>query len=73
MCRDGLPPEEPGTAGLQGRDYILRDKPIDTPYGPYIDVFSLDQHMYGLFELIRAKVQDVAAASHDGVDPIQRD
>jgi len=52
---------------------ILLDKPIDTPYGPYIDVFSLDQHMYGLFEPIRAKVQDVAAASHDGVDPIQRD
>jgi thiosulfate dehydrogenase len=39
-------------------------KPIDTPYGPYVDGFGLEQHRYGPFGPIRAKVQELAAGSH---------
>jgi thiosulfate dehydrogenase len=28
-------------------------KPVDTPYGPYLDNFSVEQHKYGPFEPIR--------------------
>jgi thiosulfate dehydrogenase len=46
------------------RDFPARlQKPIDTPYGPYVDGFSLEQHRYGPFEPIRAKVRELAAAS----------
>ena len=38
-------------------------KPVDTPYGPYADGFSLEQHKFGPFGPIRAKVQELAAAS----------
>jgi thiosulfate dehydrogenase len=38
-------------------------KPIDTPYGPYADGFSPEQHKFGPFAPIRAKVQELAAAS----------
>jgi thiosulfate dehydrogenase len=38
-------------------------KPIDTPYGPYADGFSVEQHKYGPFAPIRAKVKELAAAS----------
>jgi len=29
-------------------------KPVDTPYGPYLDSYSVEQHKYGPFEPIRA-------------------
>jgi len=36
-------------------------KPVDTPYGPYADDFSAEQHRYGPFDQIRAKVQELTA------------
>jgi thiosulfate dehydrogenase len=55
--------KRPQMANLD-RDFPTRlQKPIDTPYGPYVDGFSLEQHRYGPFEPIRAKVRELAAAS----------
>jgi thiosulfate dehydrogenase len=36
-------------------------KPVDTPYGPYADDFPPEQHRYGPFEPIRARVRQLAA------------
>jgi thiosulfate dehydrogenase len=36
-------------------------KPVDTPYGPYADDFPPEQHRYGPFDPIRAKVRELAA------------
>ena len=49
---------------LQGGTQPYAQKPIDTPYGPYVDGFSLEQHKYGPFGPIRAKVEELAVASH---------
>jgi thiosulfate dehydrogenase len=38
-------------------------KPIDTPFGLYVDGFSRQQHNFGPFDPIRAKMKDLAAAS----------
>ncbi len=38
-------------------------KPFDTPYGPYADGFSVEQHKYGPFGPIRSRVQELAATS----------
>jgi thiosulfate dehydrogenase len=46
------------------KDFPVRlQKPVDTPYGPYADAFSLEQHKFGPFGPIRAKVQELAAVS----------
>ena len=46
------------------KDFPVRlQKPIDTPYAPYVDSFSLEQHKFGPFGPIRAKVQELAASS----------
>ena len=37
-------------------------KPVDTPYGPYVDDFPAEQHKYGPFDPIRAKLRELAAA-----------
>ena len=37
-------------------------KPVDSPYGPYPDGFSPEQHKYGPFDAIRAKIRELAAA-----------
>jgi thiosulfate dehydrogenase len=37
-------------------------KPVDSPYGPYVDGFPAEQHKYGPFGPIRAKVRELAAA-----------
>ena len=55
--------KRPQKANLDMDFPVLLEKPIDTPYGPYIDGFSLDQHRYGPFGPIRAKVQELAATS----------
>jgi thiosulfate dehydrogenase len=46
-----------------GKDYpdLLR-KPADTPYGPYADGFSQEQHVYGPFGPIRKRLADLEAA-----------
>jgi thiosulfate dehydrogenase len=46
------------------RDFPIQlQKPIDTPYGPYADDFTLEQHTFGPFGPIRAKVRELAAGS----------
>lgn len=45
------------------RDYPdLLQKPADTPYGPYADGFSREQHVYGPFGPIRAELARLKAA-----------
>ena len=56
--------KRPEKANLD-KDFPVRlQKPVDAPYGPYADGFSLEQHKYGPFAPIRAKVKELAAASH---------
>lgn len=56
--------QRPQKAGLD-KDFPFRlQKPIDTPYGPYADGFNPEQHRYGPFGPIRAKVHELAEASH---------
>lgn len=38
-------------------------KPVDTAYGPYVDDFSPEQHKYGPFDPIRAKIKELQAAA----------
>jgi thiosulfate dehydrogenase len=58
--------ERPAKANLD-RDYPIRlQKPVDAPYGPYADGFSLEQHKYGPYGPIRAKVEQLAARSGTG-------
>lgn len=46
-------PQKPGLAA----DFPDRlQKPVDTPYGPYADSFSADQHRYGPFGPIREAI-----------------
>jgi thiosulfate dehydrogenase len=45
-----------------GKDFPeLLDKPVDVPYGPYVDGFSEQQHKYGPFAPIRAMVARLKA------------
>jgi len=45
-------------------DFPIRlQKPIDTPYGPYADGFSTEQHRLGPLGPIRVRVKELAAAS----------
>jgi thiosulfate dehydrogenase len=44
------------------KDFPIKlQKPVDTPYGPYADGFSPEQHRYGPFDAIRARVRELAA------------
>jgi thiosulfate dehydrogenase len=48
----------------QGLDQDFPDllaKPVDTPYGPYADGFSQQQHQYGPFAPIRAEIERLKA------------
>ena len=55
--------ERPQKADL-AKDYpILLQKPVDAPYGPYADDFSPEQHKYGPFTPIRAKVKELKEQS----------
>jgi thiosulfate dehydrogenase len=54
--------QRPEMSNLE-KDFPNRlQKPVDTAYGPYVDGFSAEQHKYGPFEPIRAKVKELAAA-----------
>jgi thiosulfate dehydrogenase len=46
----------PRKAGLDKDFPDLSKKPVDTPYGPYADGFSEQQHKYGPFAPIRAAI-----------------
>ena len=49
------------------KDFPIRlEKPIDTPYGPYADGFSTEQHTFGPFNMIRAKVREQAGIEKPG-------
>jgi thiosulfate dehydrogenase len=55
--------KRPEKANLD-KDFPIRlQKPVDTPYGPYADGFSVEQHKFGPFGPIRAKVQELAVES----------
>jgi thiosulfate dehydrogenase len=36
-------------------------KLVDAPYGPYVDGFPAEQHKYGPFGPIRARLKELAA------------
>lgn len=42
--------ERPKKSGLEKDFPVLSDKPVDTPYPPYNDKFSLEQHKVGPFK-----------------------
>jgi thiosulfate dehydrogenase len=44
----------PHKAGLEKDFPELVQKPVDAPYGPYLDGFGVEQHKYGPFAPIRA-------------------
>jgi thiosulfate dehydrogenase len=48
-------------AGLEHDYPDLLQKPVDTPYGPYADGFSEQQHKYGPFGPIRAALSRLRA------------
>ena len=51
----------PTVANLD-KDYPNKlQKPADAPYGPYVDGFSAEQHKFGPFAPIRAKLRELAA------------
>jgi thiosulfate dehydrogenase len=53
----------PKKADLE-KDFPVRlQKPVDTPYAPYADGFSLEQHKFGPFGPIRVRVRELAAES----------
>jgi thiosulfate dehydrogenase len=55
--------ERPGMAGLE-KDYPdLARKPVDSPYPPYADSFSVEQHRFGPFAPIRAFYRKQAATT----------
>jgi thiosulfate dehydrogenase len=51
-------------AGIDlGKDYPNKmQKPVDAPYGPYVDGLPAEQHKYGPYGPIRAKLKELAAA-----------
>ena len=51
----------PVKANLEKDFPIKMQKPVDTPYGPYVDDFPAEQHKYGPFDPIRAKLRELAA------------
>jgi thiosulfate dehydrogenase len=55
--------ERPQKADL-AKDYPnLLQKPVDSNYGPYADDFSPEQHKYGPFAPIRAKIKELKEQS----------
>lgn len=53
--------ERPQKSNLE-KDFPIRlQKPVDAPYGPYVDKFDLQQHKFGPFEPICAELKELAA------------
>lgn len=53
--------ERPAKSNLD-RDFPNRlQKPVDAPYGPYVDKFDQKQHKFGPFAPIRAELKELAA------------
>jgi thiosulfate dehydrogenase len=55
--------ERPKKGNLDEDFPIRLQKPIDTPYGPYADGFSVQQHTLGPFGPIRVRVEGLAQES----------
>jgi len=53
----------PEKANLEKDFPNLLQKPVDAAYGPYADGFSEQQHKYGPYEPIRAKLQELRKQS----------
>jgi thiosulfate dehydrogenase len=53
--------DRPAKAGLENDFPMKMQKPVDTPYGPYADGLPAEQHKYGPFGPIRAKLKELAA------------
>ncbi len=64
--------KRPQKANLDEDFPVRLQKPVDTPYGPYADGFTVEQHKFGPFGPIRAKIRALAAVSRtteaDGPD-----
>jgi thiosulfate dehydrogenase len=56
----------PHKTGLEHDYPDLLQKPVDTPYGPYADGFSEQQHKYGPFGPIRAALSKLRANAPAG-------
>jgi len=54
--------DRPRRANLESDFPNKMQKPVDAPYGPYVDDFPAEQHKYGPFGPIRAKLRELAAA-----------
>jgi thiosulfate dehydrogenase len=52
--------DRPARAGLENDFPIKMQKPVDAPYGPYADGFPAEQHKYGPFGPIRARLKELA-------------
>jgi thiosulfate dehydrogenase len=62
----------PHKAGLD-KDFPYRlEKPVDTPYGPYADGFSEQEHKYGPFAPIRAASAKLKAEQKGAPAPAPR-
>jgi thiosulfate dehydrogenase len=59
----------PQKAGLDKDFPDLLNKPVDTPYGPYADGFTEQQHKYGPFAPIREAIAKLKAAQPGGRAP----
>jgi len=55
--------------GLEKDFPDLAQKPVDTPYGPYLDGFSAEQHKYGPFAPIRAALVRLKDKSAPAASP----
>jgi thiosulfate dehydrogenase len=55
----------PHKSGLDHDYPDLLQKPVDTPYGPYADDFSEQQHKYGPFGPIREAIARLKAQAGD--------
>ena len=54
----------PQKADLE-KDFPNRlQKPVDAPYGPYVDGFGAEQHKFGPYAPIRAKLKELIAQQH---------
>jgi thiosulfate dehydrogenase len=53
----------PQKASLERNFPNRLQKPVDAPYGPYIDGFSEQQHKFGPYEPIRAKLKELMGQS----------
>ena len=55
--------------GLEKDFPDLALKPVDTPYGPYLDRFSAQQHKYGPFGPIRAALARLKSEAKPATEP----